>query len=95
MKVLSIKSDGTFSFFNGDVEGNVDTSNVGLSAADQQLFQDVIDTLQAHNLQEIHLEKGPTNTFVHKVGDGKFIVEDDPDAYDVFATMDQWSHSVV
>ena len=95
MKVLNIKSDGSFAFVNGDIEGVADTSNAGLSAADQQLFQDEIDTLQAQNLQEIHLEQGPVKTFVHKVGNGKFIVEDDPNAYNVFATMDQWSHNLV
>lgn len=95
MKVLNIKSDGTFIFVNGDVEGVSDTANAGLSAADQRLFQDEIDTLQAQNLQEIHLEQGPTKTFVHKVGKGKFIVEDDPNVYNVFLTMDQWSHNLV
>lgn len=95
MKVLNIKSDGTFSFVNGDIEGISDTSDARLSAADQQLFQDEIDTLQTQNLQELHLESGPTQTFVHKVGNGKFIVEDDPTAYNVFVTMDQWSHDLV
>lgn len=95
MKVLNIKSDGTFTFINGDIEGTADTSHAGLSAADQQLFQDQIDTLQAQNLQELHLEKGPMRTFVHKVGNGKFIVEDNPDAYGVFSTMDQWSYNLV
>lgn len=95
MKVLNIKSDGTFTFVNGDIEGVADTSNSGLSAADQQLFQDQIDTLQANNLQELHLEKGPIHTFVHKVGVGQFITEDDPDAYNVFAIMDQWSYNLV
>ena len=95
MKVLNIKSDGTFSFVIPDGEGTADTSCEHLSAADIQLFQDEIDTLQAHGLQELHLEKGPTQTLVHKVGNGKFIEEDDPDAYNVFVAMDQWGPSLV
>ena len=94
MKVLNIKSDGTFSFIASYGEGNADTSNESLSAADAQLFQDEIDTLQAQGLQELHLEKGPMRTFVHKVGHDKFIVEDDPDAYNCFVAMDQWGPSV-
>lgn len=95
MKVLNIKSDGTFSFVCADGEGKSDTSDERLSAADAQSIQDEIDTLQAQGLQELHLEKGPTQTFVHKVGANKFIVEDDPEAYNVFMTMDQWGPSLV
>ena len=43
MKVLNIKSDGTFSFVIPDGEGASDTSCEHLSAADVQLFQDEID----------------------------------------------------
>ena len=95
MKVLNIKSDGTFSFQCPDGQATSDTSCELLSAADMQLFQDEIDTMQAHGYQELHLEKGPTQTFVHKVGNGKFVEEDDPDAYNVFVAMDQWGPSIV
>lgn len=95
MKVLNIKSDGTFTFVIPEGEGVSDTSDERLSAADAQSIQDEIDTLQAQNLQELHLEKGPTQTFVHKVGSGKFISEDDPEAYNVFMTLDQWGPSLV
>lgn len=90
MKMLNIKVDGTFSFVTEDREGASDTSDDRLSAADVRLIQDEIDTLQAHSLYEIHLEKGPLNTFVHKVGVDKFIEESDPDAYNVFQALDQW-----
>lgn len=95
MKFLNIKSDGTFSFVTPDGEGNSDVSDPRLSAADAQSIQDEIDTLQAQNLQELHLEKGPIQTFVHKVGRGKFVLEDDPEEYNVFMTLDQWGPSLV
>ena len=95
MKVLNIRSDGTFSFIDTYGEGVADTSHEGLSAADARLIQDEIDTLQAQGLQELHLEKGPMKAFVHKVGSNKFIVEDDPDAYNCFVAMDQWGPSVL
>lgn len=95
MKVLNIKSDGTFSFVVPDGEGVSDTSDERLSETDARLIQDEIDTLQAHGFQELHLEKGPTQTFVHKVGNGKFVSEDDPEAYNAFVTMDQWGPSLV
>lgn len=95
MKVLNIKSDGTFSFVVPDGEGVSDISDERLSEADARLMQDEIDTLQAHGFQELHLEKGPTQIFVHKVGNGKFVSEDDPEAYGVFMAMDQWGPSLV
>lgn len=95
MKSLNIKSDGTFEFVIADGEGASDTSDERLSAADAQLIQDEIDTLQAQNFQELHLEKGPIQTFVHKIGNGKFVTEDDPDAYNVFVVMDQWGPNLV
>lgn len=91
MKALTIKSDGTFTFVHGDVQGAYDICHPALSQADQRLFQDEIDTLQAQSLHELHLEKGPSQTFVHKIGKNKFIVENDPDIYNVFTVMDQWA----
>lgn len=95
MKMLNIKSDGTFSFVCADGEGASDTADQRLSVADAQLIQDEIDTLLAQGLQEIHFEVSYSQSFVHKVGVGKVVVEDDPNAYNAFVALDQWGPSLV
>ena len=92
--MLNIKSDGTFAFVVDDKEGVSDTSDTRLSESDRQQIQAEIDTMQAHNLQELHLEKSATRSFVHKVGSGSFVEEDDPDVYQAFNTLDQWGASL-
>lgn len=94
MKMLNVKSTGAILFIYDGKEGILDTSHADLSPADQSNLQGLIDTLQANNLQEIHMEENTMRSFVHKVGIGQLIEEDDPNAYESFATLHQWGPQV-
>lgn len=94
VKVLNIKSTGVFDCVlgNGVELCSVDVTDVRIDVRYQYLLQQIIDTMQSENLQEIHFETNLTGQFVHKVGHQKFVSEDDPSSYEVFATMMEWTH---
>lgn len=94
MKSLTINYNGTFSFVMDDLEGTSDTSNPNLHANDVQKIQDVIDTMAANDFKQMHFEKSEIAMYVHKVGMNRFEEESNPDAYDAFATLEQWGHDV-
>lgn len=94
VKVLNIKSTGVFSCVleNGLEFANIDVTDPNIDTRYQGLLQEMVDEMQSQNLQEIHLEANYTNKFVHKVGHNNFVVGNNPESYEVFATMTEWTH---
>lgn len=92
-KVLNIKSTGVFSvIIEGSWElGPLDVTDSMVPIVYQEKLQAMIDDLQSGGFQEIHLEENLTNSFVHKVGNGNFEETNDPNSYELFATMKEWT----
>lgn len=93
VKVLNVKSSGIFSMF---IEGSwgagpIDITDARVPVVYQEKLQGMIDELQSNNFQEIHLEETLTNSFVHKVGNDNFEETNDPNSYELFATMKEWT----
>lgn len=94
IKVLNIKSTGVFSCVleNGLEFADVDVTDTHIDARYQGLLQEMVDEMQSQNFQEIHLETKHGNKFVHKVGYNNFVAGNDPESYELFATMTEWTH---
>lgn len=93
VKVLNVKSSGIFFCI---IEGAWEFDNISINdplidPIYQEKLQNLVDDLQSNNFQEIHLETSLTNAFVHKVGNGTFEESNDPNNYELFATMKEWT----
>lgn len=93
-KVLNVKVTGVFNCILGDGEEfvDIDVTDPRIDVRYQNILQEMIDDLQGSNYQEIHLEKTLTAEFVHKVGKGNFSSDNNPNSYEAFATMTEWTH---
>lgn len=92
--MLNVKSTGTFSCVldNGVEIASIDITHDLIDLRYQGLLQEMIDEMQSQNFQEMHLEKNMVSKFVHKVGYNNFVEEDNPESYELFATMKEWTH---
>ncbi len=92
--MLNVKSTGTFTCVldNGVEIPSTDITHDNIDVRYQNLLQEMIDEMQSQNFQEIHLEKNLTSKFVHKVGYNNFVADHNPESYELFATIKEWTH---
>lgn len=94
MKVLNIKTTGSLILIINQDEFLTEISHVAFSAEQQSALNDLVASLQAEGVRELHVEEREFQSFVHKVKNDEVLASDNVNSYQVFVDLEHYVNAI-
>lgn len=90
MKVLNVKSTGNMEFHIDADEFLAEPTDEAFSVEQQNSLNELLASIQAEGLQELHVEQTEFRNFVHKVKGDEVLRSDNVNSYQVFVELENY-----
>lgn len=94
MKALNVKSTGNIEFHMDADEFLAEPTDEAFSVEQQNSLNELVASIQAEGLQELHVEQTDFKSFVHKSKSGEVLVSDNVNSYQVFVDLENYIKSL-